>query len=224
MNTTKSTVADSDVVRRIRQAGAVAVLRLTDHSRTLHIGQAIVAGGLDVLEVTFDHPDAAAALRGLADALPASALLGAGTIRQPGQVEEAAAAGARFCVSPHTDPAIIAAALAAGLEPLPGAATATEVATAVDAGARLVKLFPAGPLGLAYLRAMRGPFAGVLFMPTGGIRHSDVLPWLQAGAVAVGLGSDLVPAAPTAADVEPVRQRARSVAEQIRAYRDGTAP
>jgi Entner-Doudoroff aldolase len=120
-----------------------------------------------------------------------------------------AEAGARFVVSPNTDPRVIGAALDAGLDPIPGALTATEVASAIGAGAALVKLFPAGPLGTAYLRALRGPFGDVDFVPTGGIAHDAVGEWLAAGAVAVGLGSDLVPARPTDADLAGIQARAR---------------
>jgi len=168
-----------------------------------------------VMEVTLDDPGALDALRALADALPADVLLGAGTVRRPEQVAEAADAGARFCLSPHCDPAIVEAALAAGLEPVPGAATATEVARGLDAGARVVKLFPAGPLGLGYMKALHGPFRGTAFLPTGGIRHDEVGEWLAAGAIAVGLGSDLVPALPEASDLERIGERAAVVVEQV---------
>jgi 2-keto-3-deoxy-6-phosphogluconate aldolase len=102
---------------------------------------------------------------------------------------------------------VIGAALDAGLDAVPGALTATEVAAAVEAGAVLVKLFPAGPFGTAYLRALRGPFGQVDFVPTGGIAHDAVGEWLEAGAVAVGLGSDLVPARPTDADLAGIEAR-----------------
>ncbi|MEW2356431.1 bifunctional 4-hydroxy-2-oxoglutarate aldolase/2-dehydro-3-deoxy-phosphogluconate aldolase [Spirillospora sp. NPDC029432] len=197
--------------------GAIAILRMTDHAHIVEVGTALYEAGLTAMEVTFDHPDAPAGLRALRAALPAGALLGAGTIRTRAQVEEAAACGARYCVSPHTDTGLIRAVLGAGLEPLPGATTATEVAAAQDAGARLIKLFPAGALGLPYLKALRGPFREVSFIPTGGVRHDAVGDWLAAGAVAVGLGSDLVPAAPGPGDVPGIAERAATVAAQIAA-------
>jgi 2-keto-3-deoxy-6-phosphogluconate aldolase len=89
------------------------------------------------------------------------------------------------------------------------------------AGARLIKLFPAGPLGHGYLRAMLGPFRDVLFVPTGGIRHDEVATWLRAGAVAVGLGSDLVPAVPTEMELDAIAERARTVSKQVTAARAG---
>lgn len=210
-----NTVPETEVVAGVCQAGAIVILRLREHTHAVAIGQLLLDAGLPVMEVTFDHPNAPAALRSMADQLPARALLGAGTIRTTEQISQCKQAGGRFCVSPHTDPGLIRACLDAGLEPIPGAHTATDVATAIDAGARLVKLFPAGPLGPSYLRAMLGPFRDVLFVPTGGIRHEQVGTWLQAGAVAVGLGSDLVPAAPSETDLEAIAQRAWKVAKQI---------
>jgi Entner-Doudoroff aldolase len=208
-------VRERGALERLRDGGAVAIMRLRDHRRSVEIGHALAGAGLTVIEITLDDPAALRALRALADALPESVLLGAGTVRRPEQVAQAADAGARFCLSPHFDPAIVEATLAAGLEPVPGAASATEVARALDAGARVVKLFPAGPLGVGYMKALLGPFRGTDFLPTGGIRHDGVGEWLQAGAAAVGLGSDLVPAVPEAADLDGIAARARAVAEQV---------
>jgi 2-dehydro-3-deoxyphosphogluconate aldolase / (4S)-4-hydroxy-2-oxoglutarate aldolase len=204
-----------DPLERLRDSGAVAIMRLRDHGLSVEIGHALTGAGLAVMEVTLDDPGALGALRALADALPDDVLLGAGTVRRPEQVAEAADAGARFCLSPHCDPAIVEAALAAGLVPVPGAATATEVARGLDAGARVVKLFPAGPLGIAYMKALHGPFRGTAFLPTGGIRHDEVGEWLQAGAIAVGLGSDLVPGLPQASDLERIAERAAVVVAQV---------
>jgi Entner-Doudoroff aldolase len=197
---------------RLRDAGAIAILRLRDHARGVELGHALAGAGLRAIEVTLDHPDALRSLAALAAALPDDVLLGAGTVRRPEQVAQAAGAGARFVLSPHTDPAIVEATLAAGLEPVPGACTPTEVATALDAGARLVKLFPAGPLGPGYLKALLGPFRGTAFVPTGGIRHDELAPWLDAGAAAIGLGSDLVPGGGA---LDGVAERAAAVAAQV---------
>lgn len=207
----------SDVLDAVRASGAVAILRLRAHDLAVDVVHALAAGGVRVVEMTMDDPGALDALEHLAGHLAPGVVLGAGTVRRPEQVARVAAAGGRFCVSPDTNPAVIRATLEAGLEPLPGAMTASEVATALDAGARAVKLFPAGVLGLAYLRALRGPFSDVDFVPTGGIRHDEVEGWLRAGALAVGLGSDLVPARPTDEDLEAIRRRAEVVVEQVAA-------
>ena len=186
----------------------VAIARLRAHELAVEVVTALHRGGVRTVELTLDHPDSLGALRAVAAADLPGLVLGAGTVRSIPQLKEAAAAGATFAVSPHTNADLIRAAVGMGVEPLPGAATATEVATAVDNGARLVKLFPAGALGLPYLKALRGPFEEVDFVPTGGIRHDAVAEWLAAGAVAVGLGSDLVPPMPTEADLTVIEQRA----------------
>jgi Entner-Doudoroff aldolase len=206
---------EPDGLDRLRASGAVAIMRLRDHALSVDIAHALAGAGVRAIEVTLDHPRALDALGAVAAAMPGEVLLGAGTVRTLEQVRQAADAGARFCLSPHVDPAVVEATLAAGLEPVPGACTPTEVALSLTAGARLVKLFPAGPLGPGYLRTLLAPFAGVAFLPTGGIGHDAIAPWLDAGALAVGLGSDLVPGVPTGADLPGIAERARRVVAQV---------
>jgi Entner-Doudoroff aldolase len=201
----------SGAAEALRASRLVAILRLRDHGLAVEVADALVRGGVRVLELTQDDPGALAALRAVA--ARSDVVVGAGTVLHPDTVPALADAGARFVVSPNTDPRVVGAALAAGLEPIPGALTATEVASALAAGATLVKLFPAGPLGTAYLRALRGPFGEAEFVPTGGIAHDAVGEWLSAGAAAVGLGSDLVSARPTDADLAGIEARARVAAE-----------
>lgn len=208
---------------RIRQAGTVVVLRLRDHSNLLSIARTLADVGLDVMEVTFDHPDTAGSLAALVDALGDRVLIGAGTVRSREHVQRAADAGARFCVSAYAGPSVIAATCEAGMAPLPGVVTATEIELALEAGAHMVKLFPAGPLGAAYLRAIRGPFRDVEFVPTGGIAHDALLPWYEAGAVAVGLGSDLIGDAATQVDDSTLSDLARRAAV-VRRQADQRAP
>jgi Entner-Doudoroff aldolase len=207
------------VIDRLRRTGVVPILRLQDYGLGVEIAHTLVDAGLDVIEVTLDHADALGTLRAIAAAMPDKALVGAGTVRHADDVRRAADAGARFCISPHTDAAIIAECARHDVESLPGAMTPSEVAAAVDAGARIVKLFPAGPLGVGFLRALLGPFRGVWFVPTGGIRHDGVRPWLHAGALAVGLGSDLVPATPARSELMAIARRAATAAHQARAAR-----
>lgn len=197
------------IVEAIQRTRAVVVLRLSDHRETVRIGEILAEAGLGIMEITLDHPDSLSALRALADAIGEHVVLGAGTVTSSEQVAAAADCGARFIVSPHTDPAVIRTSMDAGLASLPGACSPTEIATAVAAGAPLVKLFPAGPLGPDYLRALRGPFRNVPFVPTGGIAHDALRPWYAAGAVAVGLGSDLL-----AGGLDELPARARTVAAQ----------
>jgi 2-dehydro-3-deoxyphosphogluconate aldolase/(4S)-4-hydroxy-2-oxoglutarate aldolase len=120
-------------------------------------------------------------------------LLGAGTITTAAQADAAVAAGADFLVSPHLDPPLLDAMLATGRLSVPGVFTPSEVATALRHGAIVVKLFPASTAGLGHLRALLGPFPGLQVVPTGGITVATARAWLDAGAVAVGLGGELLP-------------------------------
>jgi len=178
---------------RIRAARVVAVLRLRDHTRAVEVAETLAEGGVTALEFTLDDPGGIGAIERVAARIGDHVLVGAGTVTEVAQVAAAREAGARFCVSPHLDPAVIAAANGAGLAPLPGIATPTELLAARRAGARLLKLFPAGPLGgAAYLKALKGPFGDAELIPTGGVEIDDVRAWLDAGATAVGVGSSLV--------------------------------
>lgn len=120
------------------------------------------------------------------------ATIGAGTVLLEEQVLQAAGAGASFCVSPNVDPHVTAAAHVAGILPVPGAFTATEIALAIRSESRLIKLYPAVPPGPSYLAALRGPFPNVAFAPTGGLDFDDIPSFVQAGAAVIGLGSSLI--------------------------------
>ena len=178
----------------------LAIVRYRDGARTLDALRALAAGGVRLAEVTATTP-------GWLDAIGAAAdeglVVGGGTVTTPAQVRDVAAAGGRFVVSPGLDTDVVTAALRAELEPLPGVFTGTEVLAATRAGARLLKLFPASPLGPAYLAQLRAPFGATAFVPTGGITIDGIGAWLHAGAFAVAVGAHLVgrdaPAYPAAA-------------------------
>jgi 2-dehydro-3-deoxyphosphogluconate aldolase / (4S)-4-hydroxy-2-oxoglutarate aldolase len=150
---------------------------------------ALVRGGIEQVEVTIDTPGA---LEAVAVAAGEGRTVGVGTIVDSEQVRAAAAAGARFVVSPGLVPEVIETAFTLGLEPMPGVFTATEILAAAATGARVMKLFPASSGGPSYLRALRGPFPTIAIIPTGGVRIEEVQAYLQAGATAIALGSDLV--------------------------------
>lgn len=197
----------AEVAPILRESRLLAIIRHSDSSHTARGLRALADGGVRLAEVTTSTPGWLDLIAGADDRL----VIGAGTVTSVAQVADAAAAGARFVVSPGLDAEVVAAALDRGLEPFPGVLTATEVTAAISAGARALKLFPAGPLGPGYLRALLGPFAGVRFVPTGGITPDSVLPWLDAGAFAVALGSELAGRGGPATDDE-----ARALAERAR--------
>lgn len=184
----------SEICQQIIDAKAIAILR-GDHQQHLDvIARLLQEGGIRAIEVTLNSPGALAMIAHLAQAYGDQMLVGAGTVLDTDGVAAAAAAGARFIVAPDTFAEVIAAALQGGLEPLPGVFTATEARTAIRAGARLLKLFPAEQGGPEYLRQLRAPLHDAQFVPTGGISAENAGAYLKAGAVALGIGGWLVPA------------------------------
>jgi 2-dehydro-3-deoxyphosphogluconate aldolase/(4S)-4-hydroxy-2-oxoglutarate aldolase len=211
---------------RLGQDRVMAILRYRQGGDIAGAIAGLAEGGIRVLEVTVDTPGAWAALeRAAADP---SLLVGAGTVTEVAQVERLAAVGGRFVVSPGFDPDVVKAALAYGLEALPGIATGTEVLAARRAGAEFFKLFPAAALGPQYLAQLRGPFGRESFVPTGGIGIDQVGAWLAAGAYAVAVGSELAGrAAPSGLEeIHALTDRARKALSQASSpvIRHGYAP
>lgn len=182
-------------LERLRAARVIAVVRADDGQEAIDIAEALAAGGLEAIELTFTTPGVEAALAEVRRRLGDKLLLGAGTITTPEQVGAAAQAGADFLVCPHLDERLFVSMLATGLLAVPGAMTPSEVATALRAGAAVVKLFPASTVGIGHLKALFGPFPGLQVIPTGGVSPATAGDWLSAGAVAVGLGGELLPKA-----------------------------
>lgn len=179
----------ADVLERLGELRVVAVLRGDDADTTIRIGRELVAAGVRALEVTCTTPDAPRVLRELSGG---GALLGAGSVTRPAQLDAVVEAGARFVVSPVDPPFLVPAAADAGVLAVPGCATPGEVWRAVQRGALAVKLFPIARLGgAAYLRDLAGPLPGLRLVPSGGVGLDDVAGLLGAGAWCVGLGSAL---------------------------------
>ena len=183
----------AEVCKRIETVGIVPVIRAPSPELALLACEAILAGGISVFEITMTIPDAPAVIRALRSRLGDKALIGAGTVLDAANARACIEAGAEFIVSPGFDPATIAAAHEAGIAAMPGALTPTEVIAAWKAGADVVKIFPCSALGGAsYLRALKGPLPQVKLMPTGGVNLNTAKDFLAAGAVALGVGSELV--------------------------------
>jgi 2-dehydro-3-deoxyphosphogluconate aldolase/(4S)-4-hydroxy-2-oxoglutarate aldolase len=199
-------------VRSGRLVAIIRVPRLTP-DEAVALTEALVSCGVRALEFTLTSGGAFAAVAAAVATAGDRAAVGAGTVLTEDDVRAAADAGAQFVVSPNVSPAVIERADALGLTPLPGAYTPTEILTAVDSGARLVKLFPAQPAGVPYLRALLGPLPDVGFVPTGGVGLEDVSRFLEAGAAAVALGSSLVKSTD---DLDALRVRARMAVDAVR--------
>ena len=201
--------------------GVVPVVELPTVDDALPLLDALVAGGLPVAEVTLRTAVGVEAIRALRRSHP-TALIGAGTVLSVADAEAVLEAGAQFVVSPVTEPEIIELCDAAGVPAVPGACTPTEVATAVRAGAGLVKFFPAERMGGAgFVRALAGPFRAVRFMPTGGIGPENLADYLRIPQVLACGGSWMVAPSLIAAgrfdEIEALARQAVGLAQEARA-------
>lgn len=176
----------------IRSHRLIAVLRgVEPRTRLLGLVDELLDDGIRVVEVTLDGPAAGDDLAAVVGRVGDRAVVGAGTIRTDGQVRTAIAAGAAFGVAPVFDPAIVALALGSGLAFVAGVATPTEADAAWRAGATFVKLFPGSSLGPTFVRELRGPLPEIEAIVTGGVDATNAQGFLDAGAIAVGIGSAL---------------------------------
>lgn len=208
-------------LEQLSMAVVVAVLRAPDTVSALRGVDALVAGGVTGIEITYSTPDAPSVISRIDQRYGDRVVLGAGTVRTPKQAREAVDAGARFLVSPGTTDELADAMLATGVPVLLGALTPSEVMHVAELGAHAVKVFPASLGGPAYLRALRAPFPDVPFVPTGGVNVANLAEWLEAGAVAVGAGGELCSTADLAAGrFSEVEDRAREFAKAVGQWRD----
>ncbi len=177
--TTSST--RSEIAAGLEAAGVVAVIRIADPSKLGDVVAALIDGGVRALEVTMTVPGAVELIRKTAPTLPAGFLLGAGTVTDADTVNRVVDAGAQYIVSPVYRRPVIEAALARDVASLPGCFSPTEILEAWEAGADIVKVFPATALGPGYLKDLRGPMPTVKLMPTGGVTLDNAGDWIKAG-------------------------------------------
>jgi 2-dehydro-3-deoxyphosphogluconate aldolase / (4S)-4-hydroxy-2-oxoglutarate aldolase len=182
----------AEVLKSLREIGLVPVLRAESETQALALASAIAAGGVTVLEVTMTVPGAIRVMRRLAEERP-DILIGAGTVLDPETARMCILEGAQFVVSPALNTKTIEMCHRYGVAVLPGALTPTEIVTAWEAGADVVKIFPASALGGAkYLKSVKAPLPQVEMIPTGGVSQATAEEFLEAGAFALGVGADLV--------------------------------
>ena len=187
-----SAATREDVVRWIERDRAVAVVRTDEPDKLVEIARALHAGGVVCFEVTMTVPNAIEGIRAVTSELGEDVLVGAGSVTDAETTQEAIEAGARYVVSPVFKPEIVGAAHALDAACMPGCFTPTEILTAYEAGADVVKVFPAGSLGPKFIKGVLAPLPYLRLMPTGGVSLDNATEWLRAGAVAVGAGSALV--------------------------------
>jgi 2-dehydro-3-deoxyphosphogluconate aldolase / (4S)-4-hydroxy-2-oxoglutarate aldolase len=209
-----------DSARTVQETGLIAIVRGSfPTERLLKIAASLEEGGIDVLEVTLNSEGALEKIAALRAHAKDKMIVGAGTVRAVQDVDAALEAGAQFLVSPNFDPRVVERAQGAGLLHLPGVFTATEAQNAFVMGCSLVKLFPADAAGPGYLKALRAPLDDIGFIPTGGIDESNLTDYLQAGAVAVGLGGSLVKSPDQ--DLAELRETAARLVALVRRARRG---
>ncbi len=182
-----------ETLARIGDLGLLAVLRSPSADLAVRTVEALVEGGVFGIEITYSTPNAPEVVRILSRRFGDAILLGMGTLTEPAHAAEALDAGARFVVSPHTEPELARAMAATGLPMMMGGLTPSEVMQAWRLGSDVVKLFPGSLGGPAYLKALKAPFPQIPIMPTGGVSRTNAADWFRAGAVAVGAGSELCP-------------------------------
>lgn len=186
-----------EVLARLAESKVVAIVREPTTERAREVLDAALAGGVGAVEITFTTPGAVDLIREFSErAGDDGPLVGAGTVLDEVTARLAILAGVRFLVSPNLRGEVLRCGHRYGVPVIPGAGTADEVVTALEAGADCVKVFPSGVLGVDWFRALRSVLPQTAFVPTGSIGPDEVPAWLEAGAVAVGVGGQLTTGTP----------------------------
>jgi len=211
----------AEVRARIEAIGIVPAVRVYSAEDARFAAETVTEGGIPIVEITMTVPNAVSVIRSVAQQLGGNVLIGAGTVTSAEQAELCIRAGAKFLVSPGLSLAVLSVAQACATLAIPGALTPTELMTALDHGAKLIKIFPCGNVGGAkYLKSLRGPFPNVALIPTGGVNAANAAEFLAAGAFALGVGADLVDvAALRAGHPEKITQSARELVQAVAATR-----
>jgi len=214
-------MSKQEVLATIREVGLVPVIRAESPALAGQAIEAIRAGGVNVLEITMTVPGAVRLIEEVAGRYGKDAVVGAGTVLDPETARACILAGARFVVSPCLNLETIACCRRYGVAVLPGALTPTEVVTAWQAGADMVKVFPAGAVGGAsYVKALKAPLPQIDLVPTGGVSLKTAADFIKAGATALGVGADLVDTKALAGgQAGEVTRRARELVEIVRQAR-----
>jgi 2-dehydro-3-deoxyphosphogluconate aldolase/(4S)-4-hydroxy-2-oxoglutarate aldolase len=201
-----------EVIERIRECGVLPVIRASSKEEARSVVERVTAGGVTTIEVTMTVPGAVELIAELGRERT-DLLVGAGSVLDPETARECIGAGAKFIVSPATNFDTIEYCNEVETVVMPGALTPTEIVNAWDAGADIVKVFPAGAMGGArYLRSLKAPLPHIRLIPTGGVDQTTAGGFIRAGAEAVGVGADLV-------DLAAIREgRGSSITEAARKY------
>ena len=210
------------ILQSILRSGGIAVIRMADARRLLRVVEAVREGGVTAIEITMTTPNALAVIEEVARAMGDDVQLGVGSVLDAATAGRAIDAGARYVVSPIFKPEIIAEAHRHDVPVMPGCFTPTEIIAATEAGADVVKVFPADVLGMAFFKSVLAPMPHLKLMPTGGVSLANAGDWLRAGAVAVGVGSALLDKRAIAEeDYATLTENARLLRRNVEAGRAG---
>lgn len=193
----------------------IAILRgITPDDALAHVG-AVIDAGFDAVEIPLNSPEWEKSIPAVVDAFGDKALIGAGTVLKPEQVDQLASMGCKLIVTPNIQPEVIRRAVSYGMTVCPGCATATEAFTALDAGAQALKIFPSSAFGPDYIKALKAVLpADVPVFAVGGVTPENMAQWINAGCAGAGLGSDLYRAG------QSVERTAAQAAAFVKAYRE----
>lgn len=180
------------VYEQIRADKIIAIVRGVDSKTVVQIAEAIYAGGIKLLEITCNTSGVMGIIEEVSKEMDGRMLVGAGTVITEDLARQVHRTGARFVLAPDVNPQVISYCLANDIAVIPGAMTATEVLTAHRLGAGIIKLFPAGVLGVEYVKQLRGPISNVDLLAVGGVDENNMLGFIRAGCVGVGVGGSLI--------------------------------
>jgi 2-dehydro-3-deoxyphosphogluconate aldolase / (4S)-4-hydroxy-2-oxoglutarate aldolase len=211
----------TEILKQISEIGLIPVIRVQTVDLAHRAISAIRDGGVPIIEITMTVPGAMGIIENLRQVCGAETIIGAGTVLDPETARGCIQAGAQFIVSPALNPDTIACCKEHGIVVIPGALTPTEVVSAWELGADLVKIFPAGSVGGAsYLKALKGPLPHIKMVPTGGVTLKTAESFIEAGAEALGVGADLVDVAALEARMDQrITERAEQFLEIVRKAR-----
>jgi len=213
-------MTNDTILSRILACGVGAVVRAPSGEVLADVAEALLSGGVEAIEITFTVPRAPQVLEQVADRLGDKIVLGAGTVLDPETARTAFLSGAQFIVAPTVSLPTIELCLRYGKPVMPGAMTPTEVLTAWQAGADIVKVFPSEITGPGYLKSLHGPLPQVRLMPPGGVTLQTAADFLKAGACALGIGGSLVePKAIAARDMTRISSLASQFIQIVRQFR-----
>lgn len=206
----------SEITGELTRAGVIAIVRLTDSEKLFRTVEAVAEGGVKSIEITLTTPRALELIEQVSKRFGNSVLLGVGSVLYADDATAAIEAGAKYVVSPIFKHDIVAVAHAHDVPVLPGAFTPTEIQAATDAGADIVKVFPADVVGMGFFKAVLAPMPHCLLMPTGGVSIENAGDWIRAGACAVGVGGALIDRSAVANDeFYQITERAKVLCRSI---------